>query len=183
MNQLDHLRVRMILEDGDGRWFFPLGPFSRPRAVPDRQAEDWLLREARQGSWPLMVGVTLLFGAAIWAHLVDRNGLSILLMALGLGVFVLMRQRVVRAATVDWRREARWGLGRWAQRRAAGLSWGHLLGMVFVWAWLAFAGGMILLNQDRTWALLQGLLQTAVCGGVLALELATLLAKLISKER
>jgi len=183
MNQLDHLRSRMILEDGSGRWFFPLGPLSRPRAVPDRQAEDWLLREARRGSWPLMLGVTLLFGSAIWAHLVDRNTLSILFMALGLALFFFMRQRVVRAATCDWRREARWGLGRWAGRRAAGRSWGLVLSMVFVWAWLAFVGVMILLTGNQSWALAQGILQTAVCGSVLLLELATLFAKLTSKER
>jgi hypothetical protein len=182
MNQLDPMRSRMILEDRAGRWYFPLGPLSRPRAVPDRQAEDGLLRDVRKGSWPLMVGVTLFFFAAIWTHFEDWNHLSLLLMALGLVLFLSMRQRVARQATREWRQGTRWPLGRWLRLRAASRSLWLVAGQALAWGLLTFVGVMILL-QGRDGSLLHGGLQAGLCGIAFLLELATLAAKLSSKER
>jgi hypothetical protein len=176
MNHLDHQRARMIIEDGAGRWYFPLGPISRPRAVPDRQAEDGLLRDLRRGSWPLMVGVTLLFGASLWTHFEDLDSLSILLLVLGLGLFILMRQRVARNSTREWRQGPRWPLGRWLRLRAVTRSWWLITGQLLAWGMLTFVGVMILV-QGREGSTLQGVLQTGVSGIALFLELATLLAK------
>lgn len=181
MNQRDHIRARMILEDGAGRWYFPLGPLSRPRAVPDRQAEDWLLRDVRKGSWPLMVGVTLFFFAGLWAHLVDWNQLSMGLMALGLGLFLFMRQWAARQATRDWQQGPHWPLGRWLGLRAASRSWWLLSGQALAWGLLSFVGVMILI-QGRDGSQLHGWIQAGVCGIAFLLELTTLALKLQSKE-
>lgn len=56
MSSLKQLRRQLVMQDESGRrLFFPLGILSRPRVIPDRVAEDWLLRDRLQVQW-LVVG-------------------------------------------------------------------------------------------------------------------------------
>jgi hypothetical protein len=174
MSSLKQLRRQLVMQDESGRrLFFPLGILSRPRVIPDRVAEDWLLRDRLQVQW-LVVGpaIAAMLGG-LFCYVQNWLVWSMALLLAGAGGALWSTQWRLRRSSQNWERLPRLPWTHWLRLRAAGRARIRLWQDAIVWAFLCFVGVMILRTGEPTMHVL-GWLQAGVGGMRLALTLGQL---------